>query len=57
MSEKVKLKGHESFSIREGWITKGLIEVKNNGKLFRMYRNHGRIYRKLWRRRNNEEIR
>lgn len=34
MSEKVKLKGHESFSIREGWITKGLIEVKNNGKLF-----------------------
>lgn len=34
MSDKVKLKGHESFSIREGWLTKGLFEVKNNSKLF-----------------------
>lgn len=34
MNEKVKLKGHESFSIREGWLTKGLFEVKNNSKVF-----------------------
>lgn len=34
MSNKVKLKGHESFSIREGWLTKGIIEVKNNDKIF-----------------------
>lgn len=28
MNKKVKLKGHESFSIREGWLTKGIYEVK-----------------------------
>lgn len=34
MSEKVKMKGHESFSIREGWLTKGLLEVSANPKVF-----------------------
>lgn len=34
MDNKIKLKGHESFSIREGWITKGIFEIKNNPKLF-----------------------
>ncbi len=34
MESKVKLKGHESFSIREGWITKGIEEVENNSKIF-----------------------
>ena len=34
MAEKIKMKGHESFSIREGWLTKGLIEVYNNPKVF-----------------------
>ena len=34
MNKKVKLKGHESFSIREGWLTKGIYEVKNDEKLF-----------------------
>lgn len=34
MPEKIKMKGHESFSIREGWLTKGLIEVSNNSKVF-----------------------
>lgn len=34
MDKKIKLKGHESFSIREGWITKGIFEIKNNPKLF-----------------------
>ena len=34
MSEKIKMKGHESFSIREGWLTKGLFEVASNPKVF-----------------------
>ena len=34
MSNKIKMKGHESFSIREGWLTKGLIEVSANSKVF-----------------------
>ena len=34
MSERVKMKGHESFSIREGWLTKGLLEVTANPKVF-----------------------
>lgn len=34
MDKKIKLKGHESFSIREGWITKGIFEIKDNPKLF-----------------------
>lgn len=34
MNNKVKLKGHESFSIREGWLTKGIFEIKENPKAF-----------------------
>ena len=34
MNNKVKLKGHESFSIREGWLTKGIFEIEKNPKLF-----------------------
>lgn len=34
MDNKIRLKGHESFSIREGWITKGIFEIKKNPKLF-----------------------
>lgn len=34
MDNKIKLKGHESFSIREGWVTKGIFEIKDNPKLF-----------------------
>ena len=34
MGNKVKLKGHESFSIREGWLTKGLFEVDRDSTLF-----------------------
>ena len=29
-----RLKGHESFIPREGWITKGIIAVKEDPKLF-----------------------
>ncbi len=34
MNNKVKLKGHESFSIREGWLAKGIFEVSKNPKIF-----------------------
>ena len=34
MNGKVKLKGHESFSIREGWLTKGIFEVSDNPRVF-----------------------
>lgn len=34
MGTKIKLKGNESFSIREGWLTKGIFEVKNNPRVF-----------------------
>ena len=34
MNNKVKLTGHESFSIREGWLTKGIFEIKENAKVF-----------------------
>ena len=34
MNNKVRLKGHESFSIREGWLTKGIFAVSENPKLF-----------------------
>lgn len=32
--DKVRMKRHESFSIREGWLTKGLIEVSKDSKVF-----------------------
>ncbi len=34
MDIKLKLKRHESFSIREGWLAKGIRNVKNNNKVF-----------------------
>ena len=34
MNNKVRLKGHVSFSIREGWLAKGLKAVKDNDKIF-----------------------
>lgn len=34
MSAKVKMKRHESFSIREGWLAKGIKAVKNDNKVF-----------------------
>lgn len=30
----IRLKGHEKFHLREGWITKGLYGVSNNPKVF-----------------------
>lgn len=32
--KKYKLKGHESFIIRDGWLTKGIKEVHHDPKLF-----------------------
>ncbi len=32
--DKVRMKRHESFSIREGWLTKGLMEVNKDNKIF-----------------------
>lgn len=34
MTNKVRLKGNESFILREGWIKKGLTEVEKNPKIF-----------------------
>jgi len=34
MNNKVRLKGHESFSIREGWLTKGIFEIDENPRAF-----------------------
>lgn len=34
MANKVKLKGHESFLLREGWLTKGLLCVQEDNRLF-----------------------
>jgi len=31
---KIKLKGHESFYIREGWLTKGIKNVADNPRVF-----------------------
>jgi len=30
----IKLKGHETFGLREGWLSKGLKEISNNPKVF-----------------------
>ena len=35
MSRKYKIKGHETFGIREGWMSKGMIAVQENPKVFR----------------------
>ena len=34
MNIKLKLKRHESFSIREGWLAKGIKNIKENSKTF-----------------------
>ena len=34
MITKVKMKRHESFSIREGWLSKGLLSLKDNKNVF-----------------------
>lgn len=34
MINKIKMKRHESFTIREGWLSKGLIAIRNNDKAF-----------------------
>ena len=34
MDIKLKLKRHESFSIREGWLAKGIRNIKENSKTF-----------------------
>lgn len=34
MINKVKMKRHESFSIREGWLSKGLLAIKKDNKVF-----------------------
>ena len=31
----IKLKGHETFGLREGWLSKGLKEISNNPKVLR----------------------
>ena len=30
MEDKITLKGNGSFYIREGWLTKGLVEIEKN---------------------------
>lgn len=34
MSVKYKIKGHETFAIREGWLNKGIVAVYENPKVF-----------------------
>ena len=34
MAEKIRIKGHEKFPLREGWLTKGLYAVDKYSKLF-----------------------
>jgi hypothetical protein len=31
---EIKIKGHEKFVLREGWLTKGLLAVRNNPRTF-----------------------
>lgn len=33
-SKKIQLKGHETFILRDGWITKGLFAVAENRNVF-----------------------
>lgn len=33
--KKYRLKGHETFIIREGWLSKGIYEVKSNSQVFK----------------------
>ena len=34
MASKVRIKGHEKFPLREGWLTKGLFAVHEKGTKF-----------------------
>ena len=34
MAKKYKIKGHETFILREGWLTKGLQAVVDNPMVF-----------------------
>ena len=34
MNMKIKMKRHESFSIREGWLAKGIKDIKKDAKVF-----------------------
>lgn len=34
---KIRLKGHESFMVRDGWLRKGIVAVKNNPNVFSEY--------------------
>ena len=36
MSRKYKLKGHESFVIRDGWLTKGMKAVASDNRYYKM---------------------
>lgn len=36
MEKKIKLKGHETFCFREGWLQKGMEEVQKNPRVFSM---------------------
>lgn len=31
---KIRLQGHEKFALRDGWITKGLMNVSKNAAVF-----------------------
>ena len=35
VKKNYKLKGHESFMIRDGWLTKGMVAVSKNKRLYR----------------------
>lgn len=37
--QKIRLKGHETFILRDGWLTKGILAVAGNPKVFS--ENHG----------------
>ena len=41
MKDKITLKGNGSFYIREGWLTKGLVEIAKNPELFSKKNNEG----------------
>ena len=34
MIKKIRLKGHETFILREGWLTKGLAAAEKDGMVF-----------------------
>lgn len=42
--ERITLKGHGGFSIREGWITKGMMGIRDNPALFAREQNRGADY-------------